>query len=252
MTTVSLTYEELACRLGITTASVQRMAKRRRWRKTPGNDGRARVHVPEEYLAEREAARGASPVAPPRTPPVAAPGASPVVDPGTSPVATPGADPRARLAELQAELVEMARRAGAAEAVVEEMRQDRDRWHAQADKLSGEVADLARQLAKVVEEATAREREHQVRLMDVERTAVEIAHARADAEKQAAIAEATAAIKVEAEAKLAATQEQHLAELTAVRNQMQAALERTEQERDRLAGEVSRWVGLPWWRRLFA
>ena len=89
-------------------------------------------------------------------------------------------------------MTETARRVGAAEALVEELRatsaemkQDRDRWHAQAERLM-------------------------------------------------------------------AAQAEHVAELNAVRNQMQAALERAEQERDRLAGEVGRWVGLPWWRRLFA
>ena len=33
---------------------------------------------------------------------------------------------------------------------------------------------------------------------------------------------------------------------------LQARLAEVEQERDRLAAEVGRWVALPWWRRLFA
>ena len=43
-----------------------------------------------------------------------------------------------------------------------------------------------------------------------------------------------------------------IAEEAAKRGRLQAALERAEREHDRLAGEVGRWVGLPWWRRLFA
>ena len=57
MTTVGISYEELASRLGITVHSARRMVNRHRWRKTPGNNGRTIVHVPEEYLAQREAER---------------------------------------------------------------------------------------------------------------------------------------------------------------------------------------------------
>ena len=42
------------------------------------------------------------------------------------------------------------------------------------------------------------------------------------------------------------------AEEATERGRLQAALDQAEQERDRLAAEVGRWVTLPWWRRLFA
>ena len=43
-----------------------------------------------------------------------------------------------------------------------------------------------------------------------------------------------------------------IAEEAAERGRLQAALDQAEQERDRLAAEVRRWVALPWWQRLFA
>jgi len=45
-----LTYAELAEALGINPASAKRLAIRRGWQKTPGNDGKARVAVPIERL----------------------------------------------------------------------------------------------------------------------------------------------------------------------------------------------------------
>jgi hypothetical protein len=48
--TVSLTYEELAARLGIDIQSARRRALRAKWPKSRGNDKRARVHVPATVL----------------------------------------------------------------------------------------------------------------------------------------------------------------------------------------------------------
>lgn len=50
MDTKLLTYAELAQALGIAPASAKRLAIRRGWAKTPGNDGKARVAVPIERL----------------------------------------------------------------------------------------------------------------------------------------------------------------------------------------------------------
>jgi hypothetical protein len=44
----SLTYAELAEALRITPASANRLARRKRWPRAKGNDGRTRVAVPEE------------------------------------------------------------------------------------------------------------------------------------------------------------------------------------------------------------
>src|ERR671926_224847 len=63
MTTLALTYDDLAQRLGITAPSVRRMVYRHRWHKTRGNDGRTLVHVPEEYFARRDSALMAGPKA---------------------------------------------------------------------------------------------------------------------------------------------------------------------------------------------
>src|SRR5215207_6476300 len=53
METRLLTYAELGEALGITVDSAKRLARRRGWRKQPGNDGRARVAVPAERLVPR-------------------------------------------------------------------------------------------------------------------------------------------------------------------------------------------------------
>src|SRR5580704_3876264 len=50
----SLTYAELAEALKITPASANKLARRRRWPRVPGNDGRSRVSVPEEALVRRD------------------------------------------------------------------------------------------------------------------------------------------------------------------------------------------------------
>ena len=53
MTTLALSYDEIARRLGITIASARRLVHRRRWQKTRSNDGRALVQVPVEFLDSR-------------------------------------------------------------------------------------------------------------------------------------------------------------------------------------------------------
>ena len=53
VTTLALSYDELAKRLGITIASSRRLVHRRRWMKAKGNDGRALVQIPVEFLDSR-------------------------------------------------------------------------------------------------------------------------------------------------------------------------------------------------------
>jgi hypothetical protein len=50
----SFTYAELAEALKITPASANKLARRKRWPRVPGNDGKARVSVPEEALVRRD------------------------------------------------------------------------------------------------------------------------------------------------------------------------------------------------------
>ena len=54
METVTLTYAELAARLGVKDESARKTAQRRRWRKFKGNDGFTRVEVPLEDLPPPE------------------------------------------------------------------------------------------------------------------------------------------------------------------------------------------------------
>jgi hypothetical protein len=51
--TLSLTYGELADRLGIEREAARQLVKRRRWVKWKGNDGQVRISIPEESLTNR-------------------------------------------------------------------------------------------------------------------------------------------------------------------------------------------------------
>lgn len=47
-----LTYEEAAARLAVKKASVQRMARAKKWARRTGNDGKTRIALPPERLAD--------------------------------------------------------------------------------------------------------------------------------------------------------------------------------------------------------
>jgi hypothetical protein len=64
----SLTYAELAEVLKITPASANKLARRRRWPRVPGNDGKARVSVPEDALVHRDILPDVSVDTPPNSP----------------------------------------------------------------------------------------------------------------------------------------------------------------------------------------
>jgi hypothetical protein len=53
----SLTYAEIAEALRITPESANRLARRKRWPRVKGNDGRTRVTVPEEALVRPDSPR---------------------------------------------------------------------------------------------------------------------------------------------------------------------------------------------------
>lgn len=112
METVSLSYDELAERMRITPHSARNLVRRKRWKRTVGNDGKARVSVPVGALA--------------------APSAPPLEAPPVAPSPTPESAVMIARLEVQIDglkaLVEAERRrADAAEA-------DRDRWHASANR----------------------------------------------------------------------------------------------------------------------
>ena len=50
MSTVSMTYDQLAARFGIGAKSARNLVRRKGWRRTQGNDGAARIDVPLEAL----------------------------------------------------------------------------------------------------------------------------------------------------------------------------------------------------------
>lgn len=45
-----LSYDDIADRLRITPASARNLVRRKRWQRRPGNDGRARIAVPDDVL----------------------------------------------------------------------------------------------------------------------------------------------------------------------------------------------------------
>ncbi len=102
MTTESLTYRELAVRLGVKLESARKTVLRKKWQKVAGNDGTLRILVPVEALTRHED--------------------SPSDSPSDSPTVR---EMQARLETIGELLVSERRRADAAE-------QDRDRWHAMA------------------------------------------------------------------------------------------------------------------------
>ncbi|MBA1159389.1 sigma-70 region 4 domain-containing protein [Microvirga mediterraneensis] len=124
--TVWMSYAEAAEALGISAASVKQKARRGRWPRQVGNDGKARVAVPSDLLEVKQA-----------TTPATNPPTSPDTTLPTSTVSTPPVNPvHEALARLEGEVVGLRlaldaerRRADAAEARVVELREDRDRWH---------------------------------------------------------------------------------------------------------------------------
>ena len=57
MTIESLTYKELADRLGCKVDSARKMVQRKRWNRTTGNDGQVRIQVPMADLPAQDATR---------------------------------------------------------------------------------------------------------------------------------------------------------------------------------------------------
>src|SRR3982751_7020841 len=115
MATTALTYEELAARTGMSLASARRLVHRRKWRKAKGNDGRAVLQVPDDFLDHHKGKH-----------PGAHDGAHHGVHPGDHDGVHRGhnathvdssatmADVMARLMAAQDNLVEMAHKLGAA------------------------------------------------------------------------------------------------------------------------------------------
>jgi hypothetical protein len=121
MSTVWLTYDELAERLGIERESARQHVKRKLWARQKGNDGKVRIGVPEEVLSAKS-----EPDTEGGTEPVQAPAQPPVQDPGVTVVLT------RHIERLEAQLEEALKRAGDRDDVAKE----RDVLIAQIESLS--------------------------------------------------------------------------------------------------------------------
>lgn len=104
-----LTYDEAAVRLNIKPDSVRRRAAARKWGRRMGNDGRARVRIPDDAL-----------------PPDVRGDVAPALTPDTSEELNAA---RVELAALRAELAGIQDR-------LHDTQADRDRWRAQAELLA--------------------------------------------------------------------------------------------------------------------
>jgi hypothetical protein len=124
----------------MTPESVRQRARREHWRKQLGNDGKALILVPADTD---------------RTPAGDTDGEAPA----SRPVKRP--EPETALAILQTKLAEAEARLSELRADVERERGERLQERERADRLTDEVAGLARQLARAVQEAG--EREHGLR-----------------------------------------------------------------------------------------
>jgi hypothetical protein len=125
--------------LGITPASANKLARRKRWPRVPGNDGKARVSVPEEALVRRDS----PPASPLDVPPV-----SPPDNPVHAEIARLRelAGARGELGGIHEALGEARARAGAAEARSAELSADLAAERARTDKAFAAFAALADRL----------------------------------------------------------------------------------------------------------
>lgn len=146
-----LTYADAASALGMTTESVRQRARREHWRKQLGNGGKALILVPADT--------GRSP------------GGDTIDEPPTIRPAR-RADNDTTL--MQARIGDMERHAQELRADLERERAERSQERERAERLVGEVANIARELARVAEEAGGRERELQGRVTAAEASLAEI------------------------------------------------------------------------------
>jgi hypothetical protein len=151
-----MTYDELAEALGRSGEAVRALVIRKRWRRALGNDGRARIAVPEEALETRRspsATRARSPSeARPEAPAEPPPSGSPSEAPMIALLHARIAELAAELRETRATLVEAQTKAAlndSLEALIAIERErlsdtkvERDRWAAQAEQLVATVDPL--------------------------------------------------------------------------------------------------------------
>jgi hypothetical protein len=128
-----LTYREAAGILGMSPESLRARARREHWRKTLGNDGKARVLVPPDTACIPAGDQDDEP-----------------------PASRPAKRPEPSHGGLIARVADLEERLAAAMAAEERERVERLEERARADRLAGEVAEIARKLAELVAQANAR------------------------------------------------------------------------------------------------
>jgi hypothetical protein len=134
-----LTYREAARILGMSPESLRARARREHWRKTLGNDGKARVLVPPDTACIPAGEQGDEAPAP-------------------RPAKRPEPDREGlliRVAELEARLATAAE-LERARGETERERVERLEERARAERLAGEVAEIARKLAELTAAAQVR------------------------------------------------------------------------------------------------
>jgi len=190
--TRSLSYDELAGLLGIERESARHLAFRRRWRRTKGNDGKARVEVPLEAIP------GPGPAAPTGDNPLGITGPATDTPTGSETVLTRHIERlEGMLAEAQVRLTDVEADRDAARDEARDAQRARDALSAQLDALNAVLAI---------------ERERIADLKSVEQQRVDEARQKADdAQRQ------TEELKAERDRWLAAaeTAQERIAALTA-------------------------------------
>ena len=178
-----LTYDELAEVWGISREAARKKVEGLHLPRTPGNDGKVRVTVDLAEIEHR-------PLKPRKDSARRPPGDRAEAEALRQHVET-----------LKAELERLTTLAAS-------NRTDFERERERAEKLAGEVADLARRLAQAVEDAAGRERNLQDKAVEAERAAdgaeAEALQARAEAERAGVEAERARVEAEQARAELAA------------------------------------------------
>jgi hypothetical protein len=138
----SLTYAEMAEALKITPESANRLARRKRWPRVKGNDGRTRVAMPEEALVRQDS-----------------PLVSPLVSPTDSPMDSPPVSPPDKLIKaLEAHVETLKAQLAAAEARIGKQAEDLVAYDAAyAAGLSAERAKVEAERAKADQALAAAE-----------------------------------------------------------------------------------------------
>ena len=146
-----LTYSDAAALLGMTVDSLRHKARRECWGKRLGNEGKALVLVPLDALPPAGDAPGGMGGDPP--------GDAPAVRPAKRPASPPEHDAvamhLARIADLEQRIAELRRDLDTARQDRDRERDERQVERDRADRVTAEIAEIAKQFAALTASATA-------------------------------------------------------------------------------------------------